>query len=97
MSVRTCQVVLKETDSLVCVPFTKFSSSCKDAPAESFGLTNGETFLLELVRAELTPDPQVELGVVTTSDIMLECDVVTDIALGEEINTLVMAEDCSND
>ena len=77
--------------SLVCVPF---SSSCKDAPVESFGLTNGETFLLKLVRAKLTPDPQVELGVVTTSDTLLECDLVIGSNLGET-DTLVTAGDCS--
>ena len=91
----TRRVVLKETDSFVCIPFTKFSSSGKDAPSEIYGLTNGETFLLELVQAELTPDPQAELRVVTTPDTLLECDVVIDSALGEQIDTLVTAGDCS--
>lgn len=45
MSVGTRRVVLQETDSFVCVPFTKFSFSGKDVPAKSFGLTNGETEL----------------------------------------------------
>ena len=92
MSVRTRRVVLKETDSFVCVPFTKFSFSGKDAPAESFGLTNGET---ELGRAGLTPDSQVDLGVVTTPDTSLECDVSCVVALGEEIDTSVTADECS--
>ena len=76
--------MLKETDSFVCIPFTKFSFSGKDAPAESFGLTNEETFLLELVRE-----------VVTTPDTSLQCDVVIDSALQEEIDTLVTAGDSS--
>ena len=92
MSVRTCRTVLKETDSFVCVPFTKFSFSGKDALAESFGLTNGET---ELGRAGLTPDSQVDLGVVTTPDTLLEHVVSCVVALGEEIDTSVTADECS--
>ena len=85
--------MLKETDSFVCVPFTKFTFSGKNALAESFGLTNGET---ELGRAGLTPDSQVDLGVVTTPDTSLECDVVSCVvALGEEIDTSVAADECS--
>ena len=77
----------------VCVPFTKFSFSGKDALAKSFGLTNGE---MELGRAGLTPDSQVDLGVVTTPDTSLERDVVSCVvALGEEIDTLVTADECS--
>ena len=93
MSVRTRRVVLKETDSFVCVPFTKLSFSGKDALAESFGLTNGET---ELGRVGLTPDSRVDLGVVTTPDTLLERDVVScGVAMGEEIDTLVTADECS--
>ena len=93
MAVRTCRFVLKETDSFLCVPFTKFSFSGKDALAESFGLTNGE---MELGRAGLTPDSQVDLGVVTTPDTLLERDVVSCVvALGEEIDTSVTADECS--
>ena len=93
MSVRTRRVVLKETDSFVCVPFTKLSFSGKDALAESFGLTNGET---ELGRVGLTPDSRVDLGVVTTPDTLLERDVVScGVAMGEEIDTSVTADECS--
>ena len=43
--------------------------------------------------SKLTPDPQVELGVLTTPDTLLECDVpVIDSVLGAEIDYL---GDCS--
>ena len=47
-------------------------------------------------RAGLTPDSQVDLRVVTTSDTLLERDVVSCVvALGEEIDTSVTADECS--
>ena len=73
-------------------PLYQFSFSGKDARAESFGLTNGE---MELGRAGLTPDSQVDLGVVTTPDTSLECDVSCVVAMGEEIDTSVTADECS--
>ena len=51
---------------------------------------------MELGRAGLTPDSQVDLGVVTTPDTLLERDVVSCVvALGEEIDTSVTADKCS--
>ena len=63
--------------------FTKFSSSGKDAPAKIFWFDKLRNFPTGIgTNRIITPDAEMELGVVTTSD-TLECDVVIDSALGK--------------